>query len=667
MKVSSIILTGLLLLSGVCLFESCEKGPATEINLPALFSDNMVLQQKIKCPVWGTANPGGMITVICKDQKLMTHADGQGNWRVDLAPIPAGGPFELEIIGKDTISIKNVMAGEVWVCSGQSNMEWPVQTSNNAEEEIAQADYPDMRLFTVNRVVSVVPSQEIPSNGWHVCSPQTVPGFSAVGYFFGKSLYKKLNVPIGLINTSWGGTPAEAWTSRATLKTLPDYVDVVKNIENNLDSLKNAYQDYTNWQKKWAQKMDQWIEQVAAQDKGNQENWAAADYDYASWKTMQVPGLWESKGLPGFDGIVWFKKEVMLDKSWAGQEATLHMGPIDDIDVTWFNGVKLGSETVYNKEREYTVPDSVVKEGRNVITVSVMDHGGGGGLYGDANLYYLKADEKKKELNGDWAYQVSTDMVKIPGDLRRPTSPAYMSSFLYNGMIHPLIPYGIQGAIWYQGESNADRAYQYRSLFPAMIQDWRKHWQQGDFPFLFVQLANYMAVKPEPSEDAWAELREAQSMTLSLPRTGMTVIIDIGEADDIHPRNKQDVGHRLALNARHLVYGEDIPYSGPVYHSMKIEDNKIRIFFEHVYDGLVVKNGEKLKGFAIAGEDKQFVWADAVIDDETVVVSSQEVKQPVAVRYAWASNPVCNLFNSAGLPASPFRTDNWPGITVDKK
>jgi sialate O-acetylesterase len=579
----------------------------------------------------------------------------------------AGGPFEMNISGKETITLKNVMVGEVWICSGQSNMEWTVSSTNNAEQEILEAGYPDIRLLTVTKSALPVPSANVPSDGWHICSPQTVPAFSAIGYFFGRNLQENLNLPIGLIHTSWGGTPAEAWTSQAMLKTLPDYVGVVNNIEKNVDSLINAYQDYTNWQKKWAQKMDQWIEQVIAQDKGNQENWAAADYEFVSWKTMQVPGLWEMKGLPGFDGIVWFKKEVMFDKSWTGQDLILHMGPIDDIDVTWFNGVKLGSETLYNKEREYTVPASAIKEGRNVITVSVMDHGGGGGLYGDANLYYLKAGKKIQDLSGDWAYQVSTDMEKIPGDLKRPTSPAYKPSFLYNAMIHPLIPYGIQGAIWYQGESNADRAYQYRTLFPAMIQDWRKNWQQGDFTFLFVQLANYMAVKPQPADDAWAELREAQTMTLSLPNTGMAVIIDIGEANDIHPRNKQDVGYRLALNARNLVYGEDVPYSGPLYHSMKIEQDKIRIFFDHVNDGLAVKAGAKLQGFAIAGEDKKFVWANAEIDGETVVVSSPQVERPVAVRYAWASNPVCNLYNSADLPASPFRTDNWPGITVGNK
>jgi sialate O-acetylesterase len=659
----SIVLLSISLL----LFISCQKGPATEIQLPALFTDNMVLQQNINCPVWGTANPGGLVTVVCNNQELATNADNDGNWRVNLAPMTAGGPFELKIIGKDTISIKNVMVGEVWICSGQSNMEWAVQSSNNAEVEIAAADYPDIRLFTVVKTATVVPSKDIPSDGWHICTPQSVPGFSAVAYFFGRSLSKNLKVPIGLIHTSWGGTPAEAWTSRATLKTLPDYIDFVNNIEKNVDSLKNAQQDYLAWQKKWAQKMDQWMEEVIVQDKGNQEKWADAGYDHSIWKTMQIPALWEDKELPGLDGIVWFKKEVNIDKSWSGQEVTLHMGPIDDIDITWFNGVRLGSETSYNKEREYTVPASAVKEGRNVITVSVMDHGGGGGLYGDARLYYLKTGEKTKEISGDWAYQVSTDMEKIHGDLKRPKSPAYQPSFLYNAMIYPLIPYGIQGAIWYQGESNAGRAHQYRSLFPAMIQDWRKSWQQGDFTFLFVQLANFMEIKPQPAEDTWAELREAQTMTLSLPNTGMAVIIDIGEANDIHPRNKQDVGTRLALNARKLVYGEDIPYSGPMYHSMKTEDNKIRIFFDHIYEGLAAKDGKKLMGFAIAGEDKKFVWANAVIDGKTVIVSSPQVKQPVAVRYAWAANPVCNLYNSADLPASPFRTDNWPGITVGIK
>ena len=667
MKVCRTILTGLLLVSGLFFIQSCKKGPATEIQLPALFSDNMVFQQNMKCPVWGTANPGGLVTVSFNNQKLSTFADNKGNWRVDLASVPAGGPYELKISGKDSILIKNVMVGEVWICSGQSNMEFPLRSSNNAEEELAQSDYPDIRLLTVNRIAAVSPTKDVPSDGWHVCTPKTSPNFSAVGYFFGRSLYKDLNVPIGLINSSWGGTPAEAWTSRPALKTLPDYVETVNRIEMNLDSLKNSFKDYNKWQEKWAQHMDQWIKQVMQQDKGNQENWAAADFDYSSWKTMPIPGLWEGQGLPGLDGIVWFKKEITLDKTWTGKPAILHMGPIDDIDVTWFNGEKLGSMTVYNEEREYTVPASAIKEGPNVLTVSVMDYGGGGGPFGDPGLYYLKSGTKSIKLSGDWSYQVSTNAEKLPGDLKRPTAPAYMPSFLYNGMIFPLIPFAFKGVIWYQGESNADRAYQYRSLFSTMIKDWRNNWQEGDFPFLFVQLANYMAVKPQPADDAWAELREAQTMALSLPNTGMAVIIDIGDADDIHPRNKQDVGYRLALNARKLAYGEDIPYSGPMYHSMKIEDNKIRIYFTNVYDGLVIKGGQSLKGFAIAGDDKQFVWANAVIDDNSVLVSSPDISRPVAVRYAWASNPVCNLYNSAGLPASPFRTDNWPGITAGKK
>ncbi len=669
-----VLLSFLFLVSNCAYFSALKKPavePATNIQLTSIFSDNMVLQQKETCPVWGTANPGGQVTVQFAGQKKKAVVGIDGLWKVDLSPMKAGGPFELTILGTDTIAFENVLVGEVWVCSGQSNMQWSVINSDNAEEEINNAQYADIRLFTVQRNVSPKPITKINSDGWQVCTPKTIPEFSAVGYFFGRHLHKKLNVPIGLINTSWGGTPAESWTSQRTLKTLPDFLETVQEIEANVDSLKAVYSNYLQDKSEWETYLQKWKDNLIKMEEkkgSNQIAWYESALDVSEWKKMQVPKLWEQQGLENYDGFVWFRRNVEIPVEWDNTDLVLNMGPIDDDETTWFNGIEIGRTNGYNKNRSYKVPSSLVKKGSNEITVRVLDSGGAGGFWGEDSLYHLDINpDLSINLTGEWYYKESLNLADVPKSMRRPSSPSHTPSFLYNAMIYPLIPYAFQGAIWYQGESNASRAYQYRSLFPAMITDWRENWKQGDFPFFFVQLANFMQVKPEPVEDAWAELREAQTKALSLPFTGMAVIIDIGEADDIHPRNKQDVGKRLALNAQKLVYGENIPHSGPMYRNMLIKDEKIILDFDFTYDGLKTKGEKKIKGFAIAGENKKFYWADAEINGDQVIVSSPKVEQPVAVRYAWASNPICNLYNSAGLPASPFRTDDWQGITFGNK
>lgn len=492
-----------------------------KVKLPAVIGDNMVLQQKVSVPIWGTSEPGERVTVTIATQKASTIADVAGKWMVKLNPIEVGGPYTITIAGDNIITLYNILVGEVWVCSGQSNMQMSVKSSNNAEKEIAESNYPQIRLFSVKRTVAEKPLTDTEGQ-WSLCNPQTVGDFSAVGYFFGRELHKALNVPVGLIHTSWGGTPAEAWTSFPTLESNPDFKPI-------LDRYAKALDEYPQAMEKYNQRLSEW--------------------------------------------------KTAADKA--------------------------------------------------------------------------KAEGKEPPPNRPYP----------PMGPENPNRPAG----LYNGMITPIVPYAIQGAIWYQGESNASRAYQYRTLFPTMIKDWRRVWGQSDFPFLFVQLANFMETKPQPAEDEWAELREAQSMTLSLPKTGMAVIIDIGEAKDIHPKNKQDVGLRLSLSAQSVAYNRNLVYSGPMYESMTVEGNKIRLRFKHTGGGLITKNGEPVKGFAIAGDNKTFVWADAKIDGNEIVVWSDQVQNPVAVRYAWESNPVCNLYNKEGLPASPFRTDNWTGITVDKK
>ncbi|MHC4602288.1 MAG: sialate O-acetylesterase [Planctomycetota bacterium] len=644
-----------------------------DVKLPAVISDNMVLQRGMKVPIWGWAEPGEKVEVRfgIYSYGWRTTTDKDGKWMVKISPLQAGGPFEMFIKGNNTITLKNILVGEVWVCSGQSNMQWSVKGSADAEQEIAAADYPSICLFAVERKVAEQPQSDCVGS-WESCSPQTVPGFSAVAYFFGRELHKELNVPIGLIHTSWGGTVAEAWTSSGALKKLPDFKAAIEKIEQVRVNPELFQKKYERQMLEWQKKIDFSGPDGGPEGKGCTD----VDFDDGDWKQMELPKLWEQAGLANFDGLMWFRKEVEVPKSWIGKELILELGPIDDMDVTWINGIRVGGlETPgrWKTNRKYKIDSKVIRSGRNVVAVRVLDTGGGGGIYGRVEQMKLKpagaADDVAISLSGRWRYKKGYDLRSMPPQPRPPLRISHQNAptALYNGMIAPLIPYGIQGAIWYQGESNAGRAYQYRKLFGSMIKNWRNDWGQGDFSFLFVQLANFMAVNPEPVESAWAELREAQLMTLALPKTGMAVIIDIGEANDIHPKNKQDVGKRLALWALGGSYRKKLVYCGPIYKSMRVESNKIILHFDHVGGGLVAGGGKPLKGFAVAGADRKFVWADAKIDGDTVVVSSDKISEPVAVRYAWANNPVCNLYNKEGLPASPFRTDDWPGITVGKK
>jgi sialate O-acetylesterase len=462
-----------------------------------------------------------------------------------------------------------------------------------------------------------------------------------------------LGVPIGLIDSTWGGTVAEAWTSAEALAALEDFRPALSQVERIRTDLKSGAFD-------WQTARSRWFEQV---DPGSLDSaWSQTGLDATDWSATKLPGRWEQGELGEFDGIVWYRKEFELPSGWPTGDTILHLGPIDDQDTTWVNGEVVGSNDVWNRPRDYRVPAGTLRDGQNVIAIRVLDTGGGGGVLGEPGQMRLEVDGESStpalSLAGDWSFRKSVALGEVASPPQRLDNNPNVVTVLYNGMIAPLLPYPIKGAIWYQGESNASRAAQYRRLLPTMIQDWRARFQVGDFPFLIVQLANFMAVDSEPVDSAWAELREAQWLTTRRsPNTGLAVAIDIGEADDIHPRNKQEVGRRLALAARSLAYGQKLPFSGPCYRSMRRDGDRIRLQFDHVNGGLVVKGGGALRGFAVAGADGHFVWAEAVIKDDTVVVSSPRVAEPVSVRYAWANNPVCNLYNRAGLPAVPFRTD----------
>ena len=626
-----------------------------QVKLSPVFNNNMVLQQGMEIPVWGWATPGEKVTVTFDKATVSLKADKQGKWLVKLPKMDYGGPYKMTVKGKNLLTFDNVMIGEVWVCSGQSNMEFNLITAKNAEAEIAASNYPEIRLFTVKKRIYQSPQEQLEEGEWAACAPATSPHFSAVAYFFGRALYEKLKVPIGLINTSWGGTVAETWTSEQTIAQNPDFANQMSLLKKiNLD-------DYAASIEREVRARIGETSTVDPGMKGNQPIWAAPELDDSAWKAMKLPGYIEQNGLQGVDGIIWFRKEIEILPTEAGKAATLFLAKVNDSDNTFLNGTLIGStKLMADKSRIYPIPAGVLKPGKNILTVQVEDIGNMGGIYGDSVSLKLQCEKRSIPLSGNWKYKVG--LLKFNATL----NPNSYPTLLYNGMINPLLPYGIKGAIWYQGEGNAGRAKQYQRVFPDLIKDWRNHWNQGEFPFFFVQLANFMKTDSLPQESAWAELREAQSMTLALPNTGMAVTTDVGEALDIHPKDKQTVGRRLALSALKVAFKQDIIYTGPVYKSMIINGNKAILTFDETGEGLKIRDKYGyIKGFAIAGEDQKFYWGSAkMMGKNTIEVSSPEVKKPLAVRYGWGNNPDdANLYNSADLPASPFRTDTWKGIT----
>jgi sialate O-acetylesterase len=642
-----------LILLAVLFCAFTDKGISGELN--PLFQNNAVLQCDARVPVWGAARDGEKITVTFAGQKISTVATN-GAWKVWLNPMKASAtPRTLTMSGDTTWEITNVLVGEVWVAGGQSNMERQLGLRGgqkpivNWKQEAAAANYPEIRQFYVPETKSFTPQATVKGD-WSVCSPETVTNFTAVGYFFASDLFQARHVPIGIIFSSWGGTPAEAWTSEAGLQRLPDFAEPLAQLRKLAADPDLAHREAQAKQDAWFQNVDPGSKLGAA--------WSVAELDTSDWKTMILPTLWENAGYPDFDGVFWFRRTFDLPQNWDGRDVLLHLGAVDDDDATWVNGAMVGSTIGWDRLRVYRVPGHLLRRGTNVIAVRVLDTGAGGGLYGGGDtmrlMYGLPGQDSRKETNvlslsGVWQCKQSVSLKTTgwpPSDFNQdPSAP----TVLYNAMIAPLLPFAIRGVIWYQGESNVGRERQYRSLFPELIADWRRAWGEGDFPFLFVQIA--------PFRDMTPEIREAQLLTLEhTTNTAMAVTVDCGDANDIHLAHKQPVGERLSLAARALAYGEKIEYSGPIFDSMNIHGASPILHFTHLGGGLLAKDGE-LKGFTIAGVDEVFHPASAKIVGDTVVVDSTEVPHPVAVRYGWANVPEGNLFNRAGLPASPFRTD----------
>jgi len=627
-----------------------------KIKLPALISDGMILQRGQRTAVWGWANAGEKVTVTFQSNKYTTSTGTSKEWKIWLPAMQAGGPYSITIEGENKIVINDILFGDVWLCSGQSNMEYMLRRSQTLyQEDIAQAGNSQIRQIAIKTSWNYTWQNNAASDGWKPATPQNVLNFTAVGYFFAKAIYNKYHIPIGLINSSYGGTPIQSWMSEDALVPFPD--------------LLNQYNDYNDTAKVNAVLRQNkaltvnWYQAANTGDAGREPKsgrplWAADTVNLTQWRTIQVPGFVEEQNLKNFDGAVWYKKELNLPAQMAGQDALMDLGYIFQEDSTYFNGYKIGSTGSQYLSRVYTIPGNLIKAGKNTITVRVINKEGNGGFLKDKS-YQLRVGQTTIPLSGMWQYRIGISMpplesAKIKQFSREP-------AVLFNGMIAPLTNYAIKGVLWYQGENNTGNAKQYASLFPALINNWRKKWEQKNLPFLYVQLANYLQTVDHPADSQWAELREAQTQTLKVPNTAMAVIHDTGEWNDVHPANKKDVGNRLALAAQHVAYHEKgLVYSGPIYQSARVAQDKIMIKFAHTGSGLVAKGGGPLKQFAIAGADKKFVWAQAVIQGNTIVVWADGVTAPVAVRYAWANNPEgANLYNKEGLPASSFRTDNW--------
>jgi len=626
-----------------------------QIKLPRLVRDSMILQRETKINIWGWAAKNEKIRIKFNSKSYKTTTGSDGKWLIQLPSLKAGGPYTMDISGSNKIVLKEILIGDVWICSGQSNMVHQMNIHDvTYAKDIAEANNSQIRHFWIPTLTNLEgPQDDLPTGYWKSAIGDDVRPFSAVAYFFAKKLYEKYHVPIGLINASVGGTPIEAWTSEEGLK---EFTVMQEAIQKNKDTAyinglnRRAFAGNTNRQPQ------------PPQDKGltGQKRWYDVSYipPPGGWKTIAVPGYWEDQGIKDLNGVVWYRKEIDVPASMVGKPAKVFLGRIVDADILYINGKQVGNTTYMYPQRRYHIPADALKAGKNILVVKVTNSNGKGGFVPD-KPYCLFAGNDTIDLKGYWQYKV--------GEVYQPRSGGVggggisaqnQPTALYNAMIAPLINYSVKGFLWYQGESNAGRPEEYAKLQPAQIADWRNKWKQPDAPFLYVQLPGFMDYNYLPSESGWAMLRESQMRSLSVPNSGMVVAIDLGEWNDIHPDNKKDVGERLALAAMKIAYGENIIYSGPIYQSAKVEGNKITINFSNVGSGLITNDGEELSEFAIAGADKKFVWAKAKIDGDKIVVWNDNVVNPMYVRYAWADNPVNpNLYNKEGLPASPFRTD----------
>jgi len=638
------------IITALCFSFVIMQAPTAQVRLPRLIRDSMILQRDSKINIWGWASKNEKVRINFNGKNFKTTANTDGKWLLQLPPMKAGGPYSMHIDASNHLVINNILIGDVWLCSGQSNMVHQMKLhSVRYADEIASANYPEIRHFWIPTMTDLNgPHDDLPGGypiaiGWKSANPEDVLEFSAVAYFFAKKIYEKYHIPIGLINASVGGTPIEAWTSEEGLKQFPTIDTTIQ---------KNKDTSHVNSVTKKPPNAD-----PKQTDPGMIGSWYDPGYVPKEWRTINIPGYWEDQGIKDLDGVVWYRREIDVPASMTNIPAKVFLGRIVDADFLYINGKLIGNTTYQYPQRRYQIPSGVLKPGKNIFVIRVTNNSGKGGFVPD-KPYSLIAGTDTIDLKGYWQYKVGEVFPSMRGNANNFSSQNQPTA-LYNAMVAPVINYTIKGFLWYQGEANSSRATEYTSLQPAMITDWRNKWKEGDIPFLYVQLPNFMEVNYLPSESQWAELREAQLKSLSVPNTGMAIAIDLGEWNDIHPDRKKEVGERLALAAEKIAYGEkNIVHSGPLFQSSTIDGNKMIISFTNTGSGLIAIDGDELSQFAIAGADKKFVWAKAKIEGDKVIVWNDNVPNPMYVRYAWADNPDNpNLYNKEGLPASPFRTD----------
>jgi sialate O-acetylesterase len=638
-------IAAILLFGGI----SCFSLVQAQIKLPAIIRDSMILQRDAKVSIWGWSSPHEKIVITFNNQRSATTADEKGNWKTQLPPTKAGGPYTLVIKGKNTLTLRDVLFGDVWFCSGQSNMVHQLNIHDvRYAKDIAEANFPEIRQFWIPTVTHLQkPEKDLPTGYWQAAVGEKVRPFSAVAYFFARKLYQDLHIPIGIINASVGGTPIEAWISEEGLK---DFASINAVIQKNKDT---AY--INNFNRRSGN-----FRPGKSSDLGfiSEKKWFDISYQPRNWRNINIPGYWEDQGIHDLNGVVWYRKEIDVPASMTGKPAKVFLGRIVDADEVYINGKRIGNTTYLYPQRRYTIAADILQPGRNLFVIRVTNTAGKGGFVPD-KPYCLFAGNDTIDLKGTWEYKVGEVFPPVVrGNGFGGISLQNQPTALYNAMVAPEINYAIKGFCWYQGESNTDKPAAYAPLLSALIHDWRNKWQEGELPFLYVQLPGFMDYHYLPAESNWAVLRESQLKALSVPNTAMAVAIDLGEWNDIHPDHKKEVGDRLALGAFKLAYHKNIVYSGPLFTSAAIEGNKITISFSSTGTGLITNDKEDPGDFAIAGADKKFVWAKAKIEGDKVVVWNEAISNPMYVRYAWADNPVhANLFNKEGLPASPFRTD----------
>jgi sialate O-acetylesterase len=623
-----------------------QAGPPPFVS--TIFGDNMVLQRNKPDAIWGWSDPGDQVKVEIAGHTATTVAGADRRWQAKIDPPAAGGPYTMTITGHQTVELHNVLVGDVWLCGGQSNMQFALHQAQTGAEDAKAADLPQIRFFTVGQRSAYHPVDTV-NGSWSIVTPETAGRVSAVAFYFARRVQQETHIPIGLIVDAVGGTPAEAWTGVAALQQLHDFDPLITEL--NRIAAKGTGPEYGNFVMHWYDDYDI----------GQKEHWAAPDSDDSSWKQVTIPGGFAGLGVPDTPALVYFRKDFDVPDPVPTGRNMVQLGIIEKMDTVYINGQEIGGSSWVENPRQYFIRPGMLKPGKNVITIRVLKTLPTGGFMSKAEDLRMTIGDKTIPLAGAWKAKLSVDgRPPQPLPLRYQNWPV-MPAVLYNGMLQPLTPLSITGALWYQGEENSPRGYQYRKVLTTMIGDWRNLFQQSNLPFYIVQLPAYLLRSATPTDDDWSDTRESQAVVAeTVPNTCLAVTIDTGDPNTIHPTNKEPAGDRVARCALANYYGDKkIVFQGPTLAQVERRKGEIRLKFAHADGGLVMKGGDKLGEFSIAGDDQKFVWANARIEGDTVIVSSPNVSNPKEVRYAWQSNPEATLFNGAGLPAGPFRTDHW--------